>query len=410
MSYEQETTWEFATAGNVSFGVGAVEELGDIAAGRGAEHALVVTDQGVVEAGVADRVTAALAPAETTLFDDVEPDPDIDTFERAVEAAVAADPDLIVGLGGGSSMDVAKTASVVAEHGGDVLDYVAPPTGEGVPVPGPGIPTVGVPTTAGTGAETSPVTVISLPAEDLKVGISSRHQRPDVALVDPALTVSLPPGPTASSGMDALCHAIEAYVTRRYDAKPAPDSRAERPDYGGRTPFTDQFARAAIERVSDNLRRAVDNGQDLAARREMALGSLMAGMAFTNAGVGACHAVAMAVGAIEHTPHGVTIALTLPAVIRYNATSAPERYAEIAELLGEPTDGLARDEAATAAARGVEKLAADVGIDGGLSSLGVSESDVPHLAERASQLERLTAGNPRRVDREALEAIIREAL
>jgi alcohol dehydrogenase class IV len=142
----------------------------------------------------------------------------------------------------------------------------------------------------------------------------------------------------------------------------------------------------------------------------MALGSLMAGMAFTNAGVGACHAVAMAVGAIEHTPHGVTIALTLPAVIRYNATSAPERYAEIAELLGEPTDGLARDEAATAAARGVEKLAADVGIDGGLSSLGVSESDVPHLAERASQLERLTAGNPRRVDREALEAIIREAL
>jgi alcohol dehydrogenase class IV len=307
-------------------------------------------------------------------------------------------------------MDVAKTASVVAEHGGDVLDYVAPPTGEGVPVPGPGIPTVGVPTTAGTGAETSPVTVISLPAEDLKVGISSRHQRPDVALVDPALTVSLPPGPTASSGMDALCHAIEAYVTRRYDAKPAPDSRAERPDYGGRTPFTDQFARAAIERVSDNLRRAVDNGQDLAARREMALGSLMAGMAFTNAGVGACHAVAMAVGAIEHTPHGVTIALTLPAVIRYNATSAPERYAEIAELLGEPTDGLARDEAATAAARGVEKLAADVGIDGGLSSLGVSESDVPHLAERASQLERLTAGNPRRVDREALEAIIREAL
>ena len=409
MSYAPETVWEFATA-DVTFGTGAVEELSDIAAGHDAEHAMVITDQGVVEAGVADQVTAALEPVDCTLFDSVEPDPDITTFERAVEAAVDADPDLVVGLGGGSSMDVAKTTSVVAEHGGDVLDYVAPPTGDGVPVPGPGIPTVGVPTTSGTGAETSPVTVISLPEEDLKVGISSRYQRPDVALVDPALTVTLPPGPTASSGMDALCHAIEAYVTRRYDAKPAPERRADRPDYGGRSPFTDQFARSAIERVGDNLRRAVDNGQDLQARREMAMGSLMAGMAFTNAGVGACHAVAMAVGAIEHTPHGVTIALTLPSVIRYNASSAPERYAEIADLLGESVDGLSRDDAAEAAAEAVQKLAADVGIDGGLASLGVSESDVPHLAERASQLERLTAGNPRRVGREELETIIRGAL
>lgn len=409
-SYTPETVWEFSMADNVTFGTGAVRELGAIGAEFDAESVLVVTDEGVVEAGVADSVTAALEGLECTVFEDVEPDPSIDVFEAACDVAADVRPDLIVGVGGGSPMDVAKTTSVVTEHGGDVLDYVAEPTGEGTPVPGPGIPTVCVPTTSGTGAETSPVTVISLPAEDLKVGISSQYQRPDVAVVDPGLTVSLPPGPTASSGMDALSHAIEAYVTRRYDAKPAPDGRGDRPDYNGRSPLTDGLAREAITRIGENLRAAVDNGEDLPARRDMALGSFMAGAAFTNAGLGATHAIAMAAGAIKHTPHGVTIALTLPAVMRYNATSAYDRYAEIAELLGEDVANASRDEAAEAAARGVETLASDVGIDGGLSSLGVSESDVPHLAERASQLERLLEGNPRKVERPDLEAIIRDAL
>lgn len=410
MSYTPESVWELNFTSNVTNGTGAIEELDAIGGEFDAELALIVTDPGLVEAGIIDEVAATLDSLEYTVFDDVEPDPDIGTFEAAIAEANAVDPDLVIGVGGGSAMDVAKTTSVVAEHGGDVLDYVAPPTGEGKPVPGAGIPTVAVPTTAGTGAETSPVTVISLPEEDLKVGISSRHQRPDVALLDPALSVSLPPGPTASSGMDALSHAIEAYVTRPYDAKPAPDHRSERPDYNGRSPITDLFARSAIERIGDNLRTAVDNGRNLDARREMLLGSFMAGVSFTNAGLGATHAIAMAAGAIKHTPHGVTIAHTLPAVMRYNATSAYDRYAEIATILGEDTSGLSRDESADLAAHAVEKLAADVGIDGGLSSLGISESDVSHLAERANQLERLLVGNPRRIDRDDLEVIIRDAL
>ncbi len=410
MSYTPESVWELNVTPNVTNGVGAIEELGEIGGEFGADSALLVTDPGLVEAGIIDDVAATLGSIEYTVFDGVEPDPDVTVFEAAIAEAEAVDPDLVVGVGGGSAMDVAKTTSVVAEHGGDVLDYVAPPTGGGEPVPGPGIPTVAVPTTAGTGAETSPVTVISLPDEDLKVGISSRYQRPDAAVLDPALSVSLPPGPTASSGMDALSHAIEAYVTRPYDAKPAPEHRAERPDYNGRSPVTDLFARSAIERVGDNLRSAVDNGQNLGARREMLLGSFMAGAAFTNAGLGATHAIAMAAGAVKHTPHGVTIAHALPAVMRYNATSAYDRYAEIAEILGEDTTGLSRDESAEAAARAVEKLAADVGIDGGLSTLGIDESDVSHLAERASRLERLLAGNPRRIDRDGLEAIIIDAL
>jgi alcohol dehydrogenase class IV len=410
MSYTPESVWELAVTPTVTNGVGAAEELGAIGAEFDADSALFVTDPGLVEAGIVDDVTATIDAFEYTVFDGVEPDPDIEVFETAIGKANAVDPDLVVGVGGGSAMDVAKTTGVVAEHGGDVLDYVAQPTGEGEPVPGPGIPTVAVPTTAGTGAETSPVTVISLPEEDLKVGISSRYQRPDAAVLDPTLSVSLPPGATASSGMDALSHAIEAYVTRPYDAKPAPESRADRPDYNGRSPVTDLFARSAIERIGDNLRTAVNTGQDLEARQEMLLGSFMAGVAFTNAGLGATHAIAMAAGAIEHTPHGVTIAHTLPAVMRYNATSAYDRYAEIATLLGEDTTGLSRDESAEEAARAVEKLADDVGLGGGLSALGIDESDVSHLAERAGQLERLLVGNPRRIDRADLEAIIRDAL
>lgn len=410
MTYQPESVWEFSIADNVTFGVGAVEEVSDVVAERGASSVLVVTDQGVADAGILDTVTDALGDVECSVFDGVEPDPSLSVFEEAVDVAEEADPDAVVGVGGGSSMDVAKTTGVVAEHGGSVLDYVAPPTGGGEPVPGPGLPTVCLPTTAGTGSEVSPVSVISLPDEDLKVGISSPHQRPDVALVDPGLTVTLPPGPTASSGGDALSHAIEAYTTRRYDAKPRPETRQDRPDYNGRSILTDALAHRAIELVGNNLRDAVDNGNDLDARRAMSLGSLLAGAAFTNAGVGATHAIAMAAGAIHHTPHGVTIALAMPAVMRFNATSAPDRYAEIARVLGEDLTATGRHEAAEAAARGVERLAADVGIDGGLSSLGLDPEDVGHVAERASKLERLTVGNPRRIDQEDLEAIIRDAL
>jgi alcohol dehydrogenase class IV len=410
MTYQPESVWEFSIADNVTFGVGAVEEVSDVVAGHGASSVLVVTDPGVAEAGILDTVVDALDDVERAVFDGVEPDPSLAVFEAAVERAAAVDPDAVVGVGGGSAMDVAKTTGVVHEHGGEVLDYVAPPTGGGDPIPGPGVPTVCLPTTAGTGSEVSPVSVISLPDEDLKVGISSPHQRPDVALVDPGLTVTLPPGPTASSGIDALSHAIEAYTTRRYDAKPRPESRADRPDYNGRSILTDQLAHRAIELVGNNLRDAVDNGHDLDARRAMSLGSLLAGAAFTNAGVGATHAIAMAAGAIHHTPHGVTIALAMPSVMRFNATSAPDRYAEIAELLGEDLTATGRHEAAEAAARGVERLAADVGIDGGLASLGLQPADVGHVAERASKLERLTVGNPRRIDREDLESIVRDAL
>lgn len=409
--FRPESVWEFTMADRVTFGVGAASELPFEVDSLGAESVLVVTDDGVVEAGIVDEVTGQLGESvEATVFAEVGPDPPLSVFEEAIEYARSVEPDLVIGLGGGSSIDVAKTASVVAEHGGDVMDYVAPPTGGGEPVPGPGLPMIAVPTTAGTGSETSPVAVISLPEEKLKVGLSSRHQYPDLALVDPALCVSLPPGPTASSGLDALAHAVESYTTRAFDAKPRAESPADRPDYDGRTAVTDLFARRAIELIAGSLRRAYNNGEDLAARRRLSLGSLLAGVAFTNAGLGAAHALAYPVAGEHHTPHGLTVATLLPEVVRFNATGAFDRYAEIAEIMGAAGGSDTQAEAAERAAEAVETLTEDLGITGGLSALGVTEAEVPQLAEQTMQIQRLLVGNPRRIEQDDVAEILRRSM
>ena len=406
--FDADSVWEFTSADRIVFGNGAADELGDRLQERDVETALVVCDPGIAEAGIVDAVIEG-DDVEYDVFDEVEPEPSLSVFQAAVDYAVETDPDAIVGVGGGSSIDVAKTTGMVAEHGGDIIDYVAEPTGGGQPVPGPTLPTVAIPTTSGTGSETTPVAVLSLPDRDMKVGISSRHMFPDLAIVDPLLTVSLPPGPTAASGMDALTHAIEAYVTRAFDAKAQPETPADRPDYGGATILTDQIARKSIELVANNLQRAVDNGEDVEARRNMALGSLLAGVAFSNAGLGVTHSIAMAAGAEHHTPHGETVSAALPAVMRYNAPSRPDRFAEIAEILGADTSGLGRREAADKAAEAVEGLANDVGTPDGLSELGLEEDDLEHLADRTMDLQRLLVGNPRRVEREDALAIVQDA-
>jgi alcohol dehydrogenase class IV len=410
--FQPDSVWEFDTADRLKFGSGAAAELPEEVSLRGGESVLFVTDEGVRDAGVLDHLSGLFDGTDVTVdvFAGVEPDPSVDVFEAALDRARSVAPDVVVGVGGGSTLDVTKTTSVLVGADGDVLDYVAEPTGAGEPVPGPGVPAVGLPTTAGTGSETTPVSVISLPDRDMKVGISSRHQYLDLALVDPDLTVSLPPGPTATSGIDALSHAVEAYVTRRFDAKPRPDAAAARPDYGGGTLLTDQLALTAVELVGNNLRRAVDNGEDLTARRNMALGSLTAGMAFGNAGLGATHALAMAVGAEHHLPHGATIAACLPAVMRYNASGAAGRFRDVAARLGADVSGLDDRAAAERAVEAVSRLVEDVGLDAGLSDLGVDATDARHLAEKSARLERLLVGNPRRVDVDDLESLVRASL
>ena len=408
--YEPDSVWEFAIADQIKFGLGSTAELGDELESRDVERLLVVTDEQLREQGiVADALESVPETVEVTVFDGVEPDPSVDVYEAALEAVAESEPDGVVGVGGGSSLDVAKVTGALAESDRDVLEYVAPPVGGGEPVPDSDTPVFAVPTTAGTGSESSPAAVVSLPDRELKVGISSRHIYPDLAVVDPLLTVSLPPSITASSGMDALTHAIEAYTTRRFDTKAAPDRADERADYGGRTRLTDLYAEKAIDLIGGSLRRAVNNGSDVEARRDMALGSLLAGIAFTNAGLGATHAMAYPVAGENHTPHGVTVATLLPSVMRYNASTAFDRYARIAELLGERVTDVSDREAADRAATAVEALCEDVGIPSGLAELGVEEDDIPRLAEKTEEIQRLLVGNPRRVTTEDLETIFENA-
>ncbi|WP_336022778.1 hydroxyacid-oxoacid transhydrogenase [Halobellus salinisoli] len=406
--FDQETVWEFNMTDRVKFGSGASRELSAEAKQIGAETVLFVTDEGVVGAGIVDYLADRFGSKQVIVYDDVEPDPNIGLFEDALEFAAQVDPDLIIGVGGGSCIDVAKTTSVVIEHEGELIDYVAPPTGGGEPIRRSGVPMVAIPTTAGTGSETSPVSVISLPSKNLKVGISSQFQYPDLAVIDPELTVTLPSGPTAASGMDALCHAIEAYTTRGFGSKARPEDPAMRPDYGGRTTVTDAFALKAIELVSGNLRQAVNVGEDLDARRNMSLASFLAGVAFTNAGLGATHALALSAAGEYGTGHGVTIATLLPEVMRFNAGAAADRYADVYERLASTEESLPADPA-EGAIREVTALADDIGIPEGLSDLGVESEYLTSLAEGTMQLERLLVGNPRRLSVEDAKAILTDA-
>lgn len=408
--FDPETVWTFDAADRVSFGVGAAEELGDELDVFEAESVLFVSDAGVVDAGVVSHLTEQLrADVDYEVYGEVEPEPGIDVFRDVLEYARDVGPDVVVGVGGGSAMDAAKTTGALIEADQGPLSYVAPPIGDGKAVPTSGRPTVCVPTTAGTGAETSPVTVISLHEQDTKVGISSRYQYPDLALLDPTLTVSLPPTQTASSGMDALSQAIEAYTVRRFDQKPRAPSPGERPEYGGRTPLTDSFALQAIELLSENIRGAVGNGEDLNARSGMLLGSFLAGLAYTNAGVTVNHAMAMAIGGKLHSPHGATVAALLPASLEYNAAGLPERHERLAERLGARLSGGERS-AGERAAAAVSRLTSDLGLPDGLSSFGATPADVTPFAERTMQFGRLTSGNPHNLSLADVETMIERSL
>lgn len=409
--YRPDSVFEFSLNQFIKFGAGACTEIGYEARKLGGSRALIVTDKGVAGAGILQSI---LPPLERegipyAVFDAVIPEPTDQTFSECLAFARRDRYDIIIGVGGGSSIDVAKTVGILLKYGGELLDYVAPPTGGGKPIPGTGLPVIACPTTAGTGSEVSPASVISFKALKLKAGISSPYQRPTLALVDPCLCVSVPPKVTAFTGMDALCHAIEGYVTRQYDRKALPDAPAKRPVYGGCNPLSDSIALQAVQLVSDNLRRACDNGEDLEARWGMSLGSMMAGIAFTNSGLGLVHAIALSLGGKYPISHGEAVAILLPAVMEFNAPSNFGKFEEIARVMGETTDGLSRAEAAMCAVTAVKRLAADIGIPASLKAVGVSEGDLPLIAEDTLKVQRLLVGNPRRVSTAAqVEAVLRK--
>lgn len=406
-----DSVWDLRIV-RAKFGVGAVNEVGYDLKKMGVRSVLVVTDKGIQKTGWPDKIKDLVEEQgiKAEIWSNVEPEPSKQSIEKGIEFAKERNTDGFIGLGGGSSIDTMKVINLILTHGGEILDYVAPPLGKGRKVPGKLRPMIAIPTTAGTGSETSPVAVISLPEKRIKVGVSDDECRPHLAILDPQLTITLPPKLTASTGIDALSHAIEAYVTRQFDSKERPENPLKRPAYGGRTPITDMFAEKAIELIARSLRRAVYRGTDLKARSDMLLGSFLAGVAFTNAGLGADHALAMALGGKYHVPHGVACGLFLPEVMRFNIPAEPERFAMIAYLFGENIEGLSVFDSAELSVEAVINLERDIGLPNGLSAIGVKEEDIPEIARDAYKLQRLLIGNPRLISEEDLEKIIRESM
>src|SRR5579863_9212656 len=320
MSFEGGNhVWGFSTAGRIFFGWGAASVLRDVAREFG-PRVLVCTDQNMVKAGVCETVLTQLAEgkAEVKIFDGGQPEVDRQTIERATAAAQPYKPDVVVGLGGGSNLDLSKAVALLVKYPGSLPSYY----GENN-VPGPVAPIVAIPTTAGTGSEVSPVAVVADPERAMKVGIASRALIPKWAVVDPALTVSCPASVTAHSGMDALAHAIESFCARvRPDCSP-------HAIFVGKNSMSDVLATKAITAIAKYLPTAVAQPGDRAARQEMALASLLAGMAFSAAGTAAVHALQYPVGEATHTPHGLGNAVLLPTVMK---SITPARLEELAYI------------------------------------------------------------------------------
>ncbi len=383
---------EFMVPPRILTGEGAAAALGDEAAALGATRCVLVTDP-----VLRDR-TKTVSDAEGSLrragvrvdtFADVEPDPMIATAIRCADFARPLRPDLLVGLGGGSSLDVAKAAAAIL--GNDVA--LAQMWGVRN-VPRPAVPLILLPTTSGTGSEVTPNSILTDVKPDgshMKKGIVSPHILARTAIVDPLLTVTAPPGITASTGMDALTHAIESYVSLSAQ------------------PLTLPLSLEAVRLIGRSLRRAVADGHDLDARREMASASLLAGLAFANGFLGGVHAIAMAMGGQHDVPHGVANALLLPYVMAFNEPAAPAQYARIARALGEPVEDLPETEAAHRATRAVHRLAADIALPRTLGDVKITRSAIPRLAEEAFGNQRLLRNNPRPATVADLTAILEHA-
>lgn len=370
-------------------GAGALGNIVSEIKRQGCEKVFIITDPGIVAAGICGRLELLLGEGGVAYdcFDKVEPDPRV---EIAIEAAVAVKTfgaDIVIGIGGGSAIDIAKIAAVMATNEGSLHDFFGIDL-----VPNPGVKTIIIPTTAGTGSEVTPIVILSDEAEKLKKGVVSPYLFPSLAILDPELTVGLPAKVTAATGMDALIHAVEAFTSKNA--------------YG----FTDMLAKEAISLIASNIRTAFANGTNMEARSKLLEGSLLAGMAFANAGVTAVHAFAYPIGAEFHIPHGVANSIMLVPVMEFNMIGNLDKFGQLAELLGEKTEGMNTREKAQAAVSALRTLAEDLEIPKHLSDFGVGDSDLPILAEGVMKVTRLLANNPRAMSVDEAEAIYRQVL
>ncbi len=386
----QIAAFNFSTIPQLVSEAGAARQLGQHVSSRfpHARRALVVTDPGFLRTGLVDAPVASLRQhkLEVDIFSDVVADPPEDVVLGAVDFARNQGTDLVIGLGGGSSMDVAKLIAVLA----NVDQPLSQIYGIGN-VKGDRLPLVQIPTTAGTGSEVTNIAIVTT-GETSKMGVVAPQLYADLAILDAELTLGLPPMVTAATGIDAMVHAIEAFTSRHK-----------------KNPMSDMLARQALQLLSRNLIRACENGADLEARQAMLLGAFFAGQAFSNAPVAAVHALAYPIGGIFHVPHGLSNSLVLPHVLRFNMPAAAPLYAELAGIVVPHVDGTveARAEALIVAMQQIAKI---TGIETTLQQVGIQQTDLDRLADDAMLQTRLLGNNPREVTRADAWAIYAAAL
>ncbi len=415
-----ETVFTYA-APALKFGAGAAEEIGWEVSSRGARRELLVTDPGVAATGHPERLAALMraAGAEVASYDGVHVEPTDASIEQALEWARDAGPfDLVVAVGGGSSIDTAKAVNLLVTNPGGLTDYLNAPIGQGRPPTEPLLPLVAVPTTTGTGSESTTICVLDVLSLQVKTGISHAALRPTVAIVDPALTVSQPAMVTASAGLDILCHALESYTARWYADYPAKHAE-QRVPYCGANPISDLWCERALGLLAVSLRRAVRDGDDREARGQMALAATMAGLGFGNAGVHVPHANAYPIaGQVRDyrpagypqdepiVPHGMAVALTAPAAFAHTFPASPERHLRAASLLAPDVT----DQTPETLSDVVRGLMRAVGLPSGLAEVGYGADDVDRLVEGSLAQQRLLSTAPVDVTADDLAAIFTASL
>ncbi|MCT4639321.1 MAG: L-threonine dehydrogenase [Bacteroidales bacterium] len=381
-------TYRFFMPPVTLMGEGCLEDAGKDIVSMGFKKALIVTDKDLVKIGLINKLTAVLdsQKIDYVIFDGTQPNPTVTNVHDGLKILKDNDCDFVMSFGGGSPHDCAKGIALVATNGGSIADY------EGVNVSKkPQLPLVAVNTTAGTASEMTIFAIITDEERHVKMAIVDKHTNPIMGVNDPELMVAMPKSLTAATGMDALTHAVEAYVSTIA------------------TPVTDGCAVQAIKLISKYLKRAVDNGEDMEARDKMAYAEYLAGMAFNNASLGYVHAMAHQLGGFYDLPHGVCNAILLPHVQKYNAVVVPDRLADVAVAMGVDTTGMSADEAANAAIEAIKKLSVSVDIPAGLKELNVKTEDFDTLATNALK-DACGFTNPKQATHEEIVKIFAEAM
>ena len=378
------STYSILNAGRIVAGPDSIEQIADIVKDYGASRVLIISDKGVARAGLIDRPKALLEAAgiAVSILDDTPPEPEVEQANAIFNAAKNAACDMVIGIGGGSAMDVAKLTAVLLNNDVTLRELL-----DKAPIPRRGLPTLMIPTTAGTGSETTPNSIVLVPEDELKVGIVSPKLMPDCVILDPKMTLGLPPAITASTGMDALCHAIECYTSKKGN------------------PFSEMIALKAISLITRSIRRAFKTGTDIDARHDMLLGAMYGGMCIATSSTTAVHALAYPLGGKYRIAHGVSNAILLPFVMRFNAVGNEDKFCDVAVAMGldvDPADSKAATEKFIEA---IFELNRDLQIPSDLKRWNITAADLETLVEGAAKVTRLLDNNPRPMGKADIRAI-----